>query len=179
LDSLLLKTLLSRDLGMFQSSPIAPQAEEGCLPRIEQLPDRRHLTSQHCTTCELLLANPLGHLQSLVKSPGSLKSLHVERSIEDWKSGAEIGCLLCRLVTALCQELGRNQNFELPQEVQVLVSPIRENFPHLIQVVGYGTKDELRVKLWDVELYTTKGESLRPLHGICLYMQFGLKIYSY
>jgi hypothetical protein len=140
-----------------RSSSIGPETAK-CHPlEVKPLPDHGHLT-QHCEICEMWSANPLGHLQSLVRSPKSIRSLHIDKPIDGWKSGAERGCVLCNLVTNLCQDLEILREFDCTQEIQVLVSPVRQDFPHFIEVVGFKSRGDVRVKSWEVELYATKGK---------------------
>jgi hypothetical protein len=123
-------------------------------PGVAPLPGRIQLTNQHCSVCELWLANPLGHLQSLVRIP---ESLHVQKPIATWRLSAERGCVLCELVQVLCEELERQRDLKYPREIQLLVGPIRRDVPNFIRVVGCNSEGGVGVKLWEVELYGTRG----------------------
>ena len=124
---------------------------------VEPLPGFEDLVHKQCEECELWLANPLGHLQSLVSEPKSLKSRHVEQTVERWNSGAKSGCILCGLVTKLCPDIEQDQNLRHSNLVQFRISPKREDFPHCIRATGYDLRENLRNKLWEVEFYATQG----------------------
>lgn len=154
---------------MFYGSPIVPETMSFDAPPHFELLDRKHLPSQRCVFCYSWVANPLGYLLGQVRKPRLLMSHYIEKSIESWKSGAERGCLLGKFVVILCQDVERHLGSKCAQDIQVLVGPIREDFPIYIQVARYGSKDGVRAKMWEVELYTTKGGSIYILLILCLY----------
>ena len=110
-----------------RSYQVTPHGAKHSLTQVEKLPDC-HFTDQYCKIREMWSENPLGYFQSFVRAAGSSESLYVARPIEGWRSGAEGGCILRKLVTALCQDLEPGPTFECAQEAQILVRQIREDF---------------------------------------------------
>jgi hypothetical protein len=114
------------------------------------------LIRQLCEICGLWSANPLRYLQTLASTSKALQPHQIERTVEQWSSGAESGCVLCGLIIKLCQDIQKYRGHRYPNLVHFKASPQRNDFPQYLRIMGCETRRSIQDELWEVELYATK-----------------------
>ncbi|KAH7176189.1 heterokaryon incompatibility protein-domain-containing protein [Dactylonectria macrodidyma] len=133
--------------------PVRQKASE-----IRPLPGFEEQLDQSCEACELWLPNPLQHLQTLVTTTKSLENHSILHPVERWSSGNKSGCTLCGFVVTTLQVLNRDHAFLHVDQICVVASPRRPDFPYQIKMVGLrstiSSPPADPQKLWEVELYS-------------------------
>jgi hypothetical protein len=112
----------------------------------------------NCLGCGLLRGDPLGDLLARTNKPDSRVSQEIMLTLQNWKDGAELGCVLCRLVEEVTQDIDRRHDRGRAAEVQLLAGPYRNDMPYYIRLTASNLDaDRNRYNVWEIELFVTKG----------------------
>lgn len=168
----LLRQVLTNDDMELQAQPSVQMNPHAVVPRsqtsedlISRLGIQRGLQPRagdheqqiRCPACGLWRGNPLGHFQSLVGTARKARPISLLRSVECWDAGRELGCVLCRLVSAAVASIRGSAGPSRCDAAQLSITPIRPDFPHAVFVLGLSGQEGRWKVEWRVELYATSG----------------------
>jgi len=121
---------------------------------IAPLADHGGLLSQYCARCDLRLSDPAEESQSFLTISNSPTYRALINYVKDWNSKATRGCLLCDLVRAVANDLGRAHNDRVADELQLRSLG---DYRRSILLAGFRGEGPWKKELWEVELCKTEG----------------------